>query len=708
MKIALIGNPNAGKTSIFNALTGLNQHVGNFAGVTVEKHIGTLKIKDKTLEIIDLPGTYSLYPKSLDEQVVLDVLLDKTSPDYPDAVLVVADASNIKRNLLLFTQIQDLGFPTLLALNMSDIAEKAGIKYDLDALQADFQTKIIFTNARIKEGINALLEELSNLPDVYVDKKLVAVTPFAKPDSLSKELLDTVKKDFLLVDGDNYSSDYLALMYLHHYEKLNFISEENKIKLQKLSIHYAFSSPKMQSAETLERYEKIDKIISKSTKKDEKNKNAVDLSLKIDKVLLHPVGGYLIFFGVLFLIFQAVFALAEYPMNAIEEGTSIVTRFFKGILPESILTDLFTDGIIAGIGGVIIFIPQIAILFTFIAILEESGYMTRVMMMMDKVMRKFGLNGRSVVPLVSGMACAIPAIMATRSIDNYKERLLTILVTPLVSCSARIPVYTIIIALVIPDEKIWGFLGLQGLVMMGLYLLGFIMALLGAIVMQIFIKTTQKSYFIMEMPTYKMPRWKNVSITIVEKVRAFVWEAGRMIVAISIVLWALASFAPGNSAEIAEKETRLKFTNLPEKELEMKVNSAKLEVSYAGHLGKFIEPAIAPLGYDWKIGIALITSFAAREVFVGTMATIYSIGEEDDTTKLREKMAMQRKPDGTPVYTLASGVSLLLFYAFAMQCMSTIAVVKRETKGWKYPIIQLIYLTVLAYLMAFLAFWALS
>lgn len=708
MKIALIGNPNAGKTSIFNALTGLNQHVGNFAGVTVEKHIGTLKIKDKTLEIIDLPGTYSLYPKSLDEQVVLDVLLNKTSPDYPDAVLVVADASNIKRNLLLFTQIQDLGFPTLLALNMSDIAEKAGIKYDLEELQADFQTKIIFTNARIKEGINDLLEELNNLPDVYIDKKLVAVTPFAKPDSLSKELLDTIKEDFLLVDKDNYASDYLALMYLHHYEKLAFISEENKIKLQKLSIQYAFSSPKMQSAETLERYEKIDKIISKSTKKDEKTKNAVDLSLKIDKVLLHPVGGYLIFFGILFLIFQGVFALAEYPMNAIEEGTSIVTKFFKDILPKSILTDLFTDGIIAGIGGVVLFIPQIAILFTFIAILEESGYMTRVMMMMDKVMRKFGLNGRSVVPLVSGMACAIPAIMATRSIDNYKERLLTILVTPLVSCSARIPVYTIIIALVIPDEKIWGFLGLQGLVMMGLYLLGFIMALLGAIVMQLFIKITERSYFIMEMPTYKMPRWKNVGVTIVEKVRSFVWEAGRMIVGISIVLWALASFAPGDSAEIAEKETRLKFTNLPEKELEMKVNSARLEVSYAGHLGKFIEPAIKPLGYDWKIGIALITSFAAREVFVGTMATIYSIGEEDDTTKLREKMAAQRKPDGTPVYTLASGVSLLLFYAFAMQCMSTIAVVKRETKGWKYPIIQLIYLTVLAYLMAFLAFWGLS
>jgi ferrous iron transport protein B len=428
-----------------------------------------------------------------------------------------------------------------------------------------------------------------------------------------------------------------------------------------------------------------------------------DINTRIDKVLLHPFWGYTIFFSVLFLIFQAIFTWASYPADLIDSGIASLNELLKSNLPESMLLSLLTDGLIAGIGGVLIFIPQIAFLFAFIAILEESGYMARVVLLMDKLMRKFGLNGKSVVPLISGVACAVPAIMATRSIDNWKERLITIMVTPLMSCSARIPIYTILIALVVPDKTVLGFMNLQGIALMALYLLGFSAAIFSALLMKVVLKIKGRSYLIMEVPSYKMPRWKNIGLTIVEKVKAFVWEAGKIIVAISIVLWVMASYGPANHMEQASIETTRENPHLTGQALADKIASRKLEVSYAGHFGKFLEPVIKPLGYDWKIGIALLTSFAAREVFVGTLSTIYSVGSEaDNTDTIKERLRKETNPQtGLPMYTPALAFSLLVFYAFAMQCMSTLAIVYRETNGWKWPLVQLLYMTGLAYLSAF-------
>ena len=388
-------------------------------------------------------------------------------------------------------------------------------------------------------------------------------------------------------------------------------------------------------------------------------------------------------------------------MEWIDLGITKLNSYLISVLPAGPIVSLLTEGLITGLGGVLIFIPQIAILFAFISILEESGYMSRVMFIMDKLMRKFGLNGKSVVPLVSSVACAVPAIMATRSIDNWKERMITIFVTPLISCSARIPVFTVLIALIIPEQYVFGIFNLQGLALMGLYMIGFVSAIVTAKIMQILLKSKERSYFVMELPGYKVPRWKNVGLTIIEKVKAFIFEAGKIIVAISIVLWVLASYGPGESIIEAEKLAQNKATinKLDQKQTDNLVAAFKLEASYAGQFGKFIEPAIAPIGFDWKIGIALITSFAAREVFISTMSTIYSIGADmENESTIVERMKAEVNPKtGTKMYTPALAMSLLIFYVFAMQCMSTIAVVYRETKSWIWPAAQLVYMTALAY-----------
>jgi len=409
----------------------------------------------------------------------------------------------------------------------------------------------------------------------------------------------------------------------------------------------------------------------------------------------------------LFLIFQSIFAWAQIPMDFIDSTFASLSNRLDEYFPDGPFFDLITQGIIPGIGGIVIFIPQIAILFACISILEESGYMARVVFLMDKLMRKFGLNGKSVVPLISGLACAIPAIMATRTIENWKDRLITIFVTPFMSCSARLPVFTILVALIIPDVKLFGFFNYQGLVLMGLYLLGFFAALISAFVLKLIIKTKERSYLIMEMPTYRWPKWSNVGYTIVEKTKSFVFEAGKVILAISIVLWVLASYGPGDAMNNAEDAVRHEMgqTKLPANEFEAQVASYKLEHSYAGIIGKALEPAIEPLGYDWKIGIALVTSFAAREVFVSTIATIYSLGGTEDEQTIKGRLRSEINPNtGGPRYTPAVGLSLLVFYTFAMQCMSTLAVVKRETKGWKWPLIQLAYMTALAYVSAFIIY----
>lgn len=687
--IALVGNPNAGKSSLFNQLTGLNQRTGNFPGVTVDKKVGICRLNHSVLaEIIDLPGTYSLYPKSPDEKVVLDILTNPADTEYPDIVVIVVDASSLRRNLLLFTEVKDLGIPVILALNMLDASQRAGQSVDLRKLQQQLQTPVVVINARTGEG----LATLKNTVASQLEQKAITNGHFVAPDMYASGLINSIKQDF------GVTNDYLAVHYAHQGKDLPFLKPDEKQQIELLRQKYGFQESLLQAKETIARYERIQTIMNVAVRETPQNGHE-DLSTRIDKVLLHPVWGYLIFFSVLLLIFQAIFAWASYPMDLIDAGIAAVNEWLKSHLPESMLVDLLTDGLIAGLGGILIFIPQIAILFALISLLEESGYMARVVFMMDRLMRRFGLNGKSVVPLMSGVACAVPAIMATRNIDHWRDRLITIIVTPLMSCSARLPIYTILIGLVVPETKALGFLNLQGVVLMGMYLLGFLAAIGSAYVMKLILQRQGRGYLMMELPAYRMPKWGNVGVTIIEKVRAFVLEAGKVIIAISIILWVLSSYGPANEMTQAEIRARQETVGSNETETANRIASYKLEASYAGHFGKFIEPVIQPLGYDWKIGIALITSFAAREVFVGTLSTIYSIGNDpENTDTIKERMRKETNPrTGSPMYTPALAFSLLIFYAFAMQCMSTLAVVYRETKGWKWPLIQLVYMTGLAY-----------
>lgn len=645
MKIALLGNPNTGKSTVFNLLTGLRQHVGNFPGVTVDKKMGEVIVDGEKHEIIDFPGTYSIYPRSKDEEVVYSVLSNPQHKDYPELAIVVVDASNLERNLFLFTQVYDRQIPSILVLNMSDVASRKKIQINVDQLQAAFPTAtIVEMNARIGSGKNRLKDAIQQ------DKKS-AETAFYSFASLCG--MDAIEQ---------------------------------------------------QEEEAKQRFQKIRELLSIVV---EHKEVVPSRSSKLDRVLLHPIFGYLIFAAILLLIFQFIFSFASIPMDFIDGQFGLFSSWIDETLPSGLFTDLLAQGIIPGIGGVAVFIPQIALLFFFISILEESGYLARVVFIMDRLMRPLGLNGRSVVPLMSSVACAIPGIMATRTIPNWKERITTILVAPLMSCSARIPVYTLLIALVIPQERVLGIFQLQGLVLFGLYFLGLISALLVAWVLQSFIRSKEKSFLLLELPSYKNPRWSNVGITVWEKVRVFTLDAGKIILAISIVLWALASYGPGDQMQHAEKNAILeaKKLDLNADEQGQFIASAKLEQSYIGHFGKAIEPIIRPLGYDWKIGISLITSFAAREVFVGSLATIYAVHDESEENKrLIDRMRDEKRVDGTPVYSMASGISLMIFYVYAMQCMATLAVVKRETKSWLWPFVQIGFMGVLAYLGALVTY----
>lgn len=698
LKIALVGNPNSGKSSLFNHLTGLNQKIGNFPGVTVDKRSGQCVLPEGTVsEIIDLPGIYSIYPRSLDERIVSEILLNHQSPNSPDKVVVIADATNLKRGLLLLTQVIDIGLPTVLALNMMDLVARAGISYDINALANHLGIPVVPINARNGTGLEDLKNELAH-PLQVPTKKIFNVY-----DEASAAVKDLRVK--LHID-----SDYESYQLLQQPDALGFLTSDQKQIIQEVSIRYNFFPGKFQGAETIQRYSFIQDLLDKVTLKNSggswKQHNS-----KLDRILTHRIWGYAIFFAVLFLIFQSIFAWATVPMDFIDGLFADISNYLTSILPAGPLSSLLTEGIIPGIGGIVIFIPQIAILFACIAVLEGTGYMARVVFLMDKIMRQFGLSGKSVVPLMSGVACAIPAIMATRTIDNWKERTITIFVTPLMSCSARLPVFTILIALIVPDQLLYGFFNLQGLALMGMYLLGFASALISAMVMKLLIQVKERSYLIMELPAYRWPEWSNVGYTIVEKTKTFVFEAGKIILAISIVLWVLASYGPGDKIDRARDYVQKESANmrLTEQGFEDRVAAYKLEHSYAGIIGKGIEPVIRPLGFDWKIGIALITSFAAREVFVGTMATIYSIGSNEDQTTIKVRMKEEINPEtGGPRFTPAVGFSLLVFYTFAMQCMSTIAVVYRETKGWKWPLIQLAYMSILAYLSAFAVFQILS
>jgi len=698
IKIALIGNPNTGKTSLFNQLTGLNQKVGNYPGVTVDKKLGKSKLSATQNAIItDLPGTYSINPTSLDESIVLKTLLKKDIKESPDVILVVADVENLKRNLLLFSQIKDLEIPTVLAINMVDQMNRKGISIDLSLLKKELNTEVALISARKNEGIQEVKEAIIRCHVAAKASPLCGINSKIDPD-----YFENLKKI-----SSNYTLYELWLMVTQN-NYPDTITKEEKEKL----LAFKKDVPKLkkyQHKETIYRYQEINKILKKTYIVDKSK--AKDLRSKLDKVFTHKIFGYAIFFLILLIIFQSIFDIASVPMDFIDGIFAELSNFAKSNLPNGVLTDLLSEGIIPGIGGVIIFIPQIAILFLFIAILEETGYMSRVVFLMDKIMRRFGMNGKSVIPLISGTACAIPAIMATRTISSWKERLITILVTPFTTCSARLPVYAILIALIIPDTKIFGFLNVQGLVLLLLYALGFVAAILGAYILNKTLKIKSRSFFVVEMPNYKLPSFKNVFYEVVEKTKAFVFGAGKIILALSIILWFLASNG-GSDFKNAEQivTENVANSNLSDDEIQQKIASTKLEKSYIGVLGKSIEPAIKPLGYDWKIGIAIITSFAAREVFVGTLATIYSVeADDEDTTTIKQKMASEINPDTSKKrFNFPVGMSLMVFYAFAMQCMATLAIVKRETKTWKWPLIQLFGMALLAYVSSFLTYQLLS
>ncbi len=690
INIALIGNPNVGKTSVFNHLTGLNQQVGNYPGITVEKKIGFCKLPNNIkANILDLPGTYSLNASSIDENIVIELLLNKNDKLYPDVILVVTDVENLKRNLLLFTQIKDLEIPTILVINMADRMKFKGISLNIPYLEEHLKTKIALISSRKGFGIQELKE-------MIVSYRSISTEPSLNASSIDTEYFDSLRKAF--------PNQLLYKLWLVITQDVNFLNlERNEIRSSFTKSHSDLK--RLQQKETIKRYQFINDVLKVGLKID--SSIAKDYRSQIDRVLTHKVWGYVTFFLILFVIFQSIFEWSTIPMDFIDSSFASFSNYTATELPAGVLTNLISQGIIPGIGGILIFIPQIAFLFLFISILEESGYMSRVVFLMDKIMRKFGLSGKSVVPLISGTACAIPAIMATRNIENWKERLITILVTPFTTCSARLPVYAIIIGLVIPNDRVFGFMNMQGITLMMLYLLGFGTAILSAYILNKILKIKSKTYFVVEMPNYKLPLFKNVFINVIEKTKAFIFGAGKIILAISIILWFLASYGPGKDFNDAEKIITKTNINKPlnSEEFENAVASQKLENSYIGIMGKTIEPAISPLGYDWKIGIAIISSFAAREVFVGTLATIYSVGGSDNEGTIKNKMAAEINPiTGQKVFNLATGISLLLFYAFAMQCAGTLAITKKETNSWRWPLRQLIIMSGFAYLVALIAF----
>lgn len=673
-KIALVGNPNSGKTSLFNRLTGLNQRVGNYPGVTVDKRSGTLKLSNnESCELIDLPGTYSLSSKNDDEKVVQDILLYPESKSFPDLVIFIADGTNLARNLFFASQVIDLGIPTILAINMIDITDRDGDIIDLKKVSDYFGVPTIGISARKGTGVDELLK--------------LATTHKTKP---SVSLFDSEKYDSMLDEASNIiecESDYMLFKRICQGDTA--LPDEKVSQLNDLLSKHNFESLKEEILEINNRVTKINQATTDFIKrKSEENRSTV--TDKIDKFVTHPFWGLLIFLATFFVIFQAIFSFAAYPMDAINDGVVYLGEWISGFLPEGAVSDFISDGIFAGLAGVLVFVPQIMILFGLIAILEDTGYLSRVSFMTDGLLRRFGMNGKSIVPLVGGFACAIPAIMAARSIENKKERFITIFITPLMSCSARLPVYVFLVSFIAPREYLAGFISVQGLFMMGLYILGIVASLIIALLIHKFSKLKGDDSFILELPNYKIPSLKNALTNMVNKGKVFILEAGKVILIASIILWFLSYFGPADRMqEIETKYTTLIESNQYDVDsLQTKMSSEKLENSYLGIVGQSIEPAIKPLGFDWKIGIAVVASFAAREVFVGTMATIYSVQGDIEGNKGLKSIR----------FSYATAFSLLIFYVFALQCMSTVAIVKQETGKWSVAILQFVIFTGMAYL----------
>ena len=669
--IALLGNPNSGKTALFNILTGLNQKVSNYPGVTVEQTIGMAQIENSPVAIIDLPGTYSLVPESHDEAIVAEEFGKwAKGENTPDCIISVVDSTNVMRNLYLTTQLLDLGIPVVVALNMIDLAREKSIEINCEKLKEDLGVfSVIPVSARSKEGMNDLKRSISQA----IRRKSETPPIFPIPEPVQNAILP------------------LQNWYRDTFQFSEYLSRSFAIRSATVGSTNGIGSPdsplmdacKMDLKmigfphETLEpslRYNWLDKVVPNAEIPIEKKSR----SEKTDEILTHPWGGPLIFVGLLTFIFQAIFSWAGIPMNMIDNSIARFGNWVAHQLPPGLLTDLLVEGIIGGAGAILIFLPQILILIFFMTLLEDFGYMARVAIMMDKAMTKVGLHGRSVLPLMSGYACAIPGIMATRTIDSWKERLVTILVLPLMSCSARLPIYALMIGAFIPDQTVFGYFGLQGLTMVLMYFLGTVTALILSLIFSSWIKTERKSSFIMELPPYRIPLMRSVFRQVYTRGKLFVTDAGKIIMAISIVLWFLASF-PKVDSENGEKQT--------------------IHTSFAAKIGKTIEPMIAPLGFDWKIGLGLVTSFAAREVMVSTLATIYNVENvKDDVISLSDAMKRDKNPvTGKSIFTPLVALSLMVFYVYAAQCMATFAIVKRETNSWKWPVFMVVYMTGLAY-----------
>lgn len=703
LKIALIGNPNSGKSSVFNLMTGLRQRVSNFPGVTVENKEGRIRLNDE-LEVIiqDFPGLYSMFPNSSDERLVVEILTDPTSKYFPDLVVYVADVTNLERHLLLATQLIDMGFPMILLLNMMDLVDKEGIDIDPSSLESFLGVPVLEFSSldhSYKEALNtAILEFYREGPKKYTREKLFI--PLSEKD---KALAGTI------CNNDNDQCSYRCKIAAHHYSWLKHLSEDRKEEIRKLIDRTQFNNISKQVSDTMDRFGIIHSFTDRFLHRKDKEKKS--LTERIDNYVTHRVIGPIIFFSIMFVVFQTIFNLAAFPMEWIESGFEVLDAGLKSILPTTWWADLLTDGLLSGLAGILVFTPQIALLFLMIAILEESGYMSRAVFMFDGLMQHFGMNGRSMVSLISSGACAIPAIMSTRTISDWKERIITIMVAPLISCSARIPVFTVLVGFAVPNKTIWGVINAQGLAFMALYLIGIAAALISGLVFKFILKSDNTSHLLIELPHYRKPLLQNVFLTVKEKVWSFVYNAGRVIMVISLILWFAASYGPSQRMAQAEKLAReiAESKGYSESETENLIAAKKIEASFAGIIGKSIEPVITPLGFDWKIGIALLTSFAAREVFVGTMSTIYSIGSEADEMNLRKRMEAEVRPDtGKRVFDIPTSMSLLVFYLFAMQCMSTMAVTKKETNSWKWPLVQFIYMGLLAYLGSFTAYQLLS
>lgn len=659
-KILLVGNPNVGKSTVFNVLCNRKQKTGNYAGVTVASHSGNYIFQNEEVEVIDLPGSYSIYPSSEDEAIFAKYLVDEIH--RYSGVVYILEALSIKRGLLLFQQIQDLGVPMILVVNQIDQAERRGIHIDVNALETETGVKVISTNAKENLGIEQLRQSIFSNEFIASEQPTFEI-PMEQKGMVFKILQNTNEKNQYKVWTLLASDTYLGKL-----ETVNDQLNEADVK--------CLIPKRLQTQETIRRYQNIDKIIAKVISRKPQFKEL--LTEKLDKVLVHKIWGYLIFLGILLIIFQMVFYLAAYPMDWIDTLFVKFSNLAKNSLPEGPINSLIANGIIPGIGGIVIFAPQIGILLYFLYLLEDSGYMARVIFLMDRFLRPFGLNGKSIVPLVSGTACAIPAVMSTRNIENVKERLITIMVTPFMTCSARLPVYSIIIGLIIPD-RFFGGISYKALALLAMYLLGFIMALLASLILKKFIKEKGKTFLVMDLPTYKKPLFGYDFRLVLEKVWGFITGAGKIIFVVSIIIWVLSYFGPKTSTD------------------QLVATDVHLDHSYLAKIGKTMEPAIAPLGYDWKMGVGILTSFAAREVFVGTMATLYSLDDDAPEGKVIEKMRRDVKPNGEKVFNFATGLSILVFYAFAMQCISTIAAVYRETKSWQWTALQVIGMSGLAY-----------